>query len=890
MKTWHFQALEKNRTTIVLVVAFTALLALKPGFPLEGPWLNDVATMAGADPSVPRGSPIWFALVWLFTKLPVPWDISIALLGCLASASCIALLFEFLMRFRFRHARDATVDFRARWTSAILGSLAALFCTRLSQTVAAFSPHPVGLALFLASLVISAGWRDDPRRWRFYLSAFLSGLSLAECPPLVWLVPLHAFVWLIRFLRAHARQIPEPRPSSVKKGALYDGSLTRTAMGLFALNVVAIIAACACLLAGFIPAALQMLLYASVENTLTAGPVDLVTVVAIFVVEALNETVSVLPKYGWVYVLALGLFPGFVIFSQRLERKPPLNRPGTTKQNREIMLWQWVRFAFRATVLALVFGGIAVLQLAKHRFSSFDLLSLDAGPGLMFFIAAWIGRWAGSLHVIAKQEIEPALLPPFFHRLFSPELAAVAAAAVCLCSPFLRGLPNDASAARWRFAKQIAASLDGRRWLVTEGGMDSLTLAAANRAKKPLTNINMNRAGDPVYRNFIARQLTDPTLRIQCEKNLRGMLTAWAVKDAAAASASLAILRDGAYWQSSGNSYVPAGVIYLGATPSNEPAVEAVWRANVGTWNELNPPAGSRLAAHAAKVANDCGVWMLRHGRTNLALQAFSQSLAFDTNNISARLNLLSAGGEKRDDRLPAISTLIDDPVIAPQLKSLRVTLGFLAEPQRWTSNGWAWATAGSLDPAHVELTARGQRVFDLLTEGRKAMGDGNNELARASFEKALAEGGTLLAMEELLGLDLLTEDLGQISQHAGEILKTMPDHFLANYGMGYVYFMSNKLDLAESALRASIASKPMSCSWAELSRVLWAKNLPDEAMQTAEQAIAMNTNQANAWRIKGLVLAKRGDFASAKQSLETALARNPDDRDAKDALSSLPR
>jgi tetratricopeptide (TPR) repeat protein len=106
---------------------------------------------------------------------------------------------------------------------------------------------------------------------------------------------------------------------------------------------------------------------------------------------------------------------------------------------------------------------------------------------------------------------------------------------------------------------------------------------------------------------------------------------------------------------------------------------------------------------------------------------------------------------------------------------------------------------------------------------------------------------------------------------------------------MGYFYFMNNKLDLAESSLRASLASRLTSYAWSELSRVLWAACRYDEALEAAEKAIAMSDNQASAWRIKGMVLAKRGNYTDAKNSLEKAVARDPKDYEAKDALAALP-
>lgn len=889
MNIRNFQSLEKWRARIVFVFALAVILALGPGMPVESMWLNCVASLAGADPFVPPGHPFWSGCVWSLSRLPAPWYVSVGMFESIAAAACVAFLFEFVMRFRFRHASGPQVDAKARRMSALLASLIALLCTQLPEAAAAMAPHIVGLAFFLASLVVSAGWPDDPKRWRLYVSAFLSGLCVPEFPGLAWMVMLHGLVWLLRFLREYAQRQPAPIPSSIKKGILADQSLRRMTMGLFALNIRAIFSAAVCLLAGLLPGIVQFLLYASGEAAQLRQSSDVVAVLGLFVYSVLREAIAVLPKSGWVFVAGMGIVPGCLILLQRLDRGPVQKKVQDTQQNREIALWQWVRFSLRATTYVLVFGSLVIVQMADNRWSSFSMLPIDAGLGLKFLFALWIGRWIGSLLVLSKHQVEPVMLPPIFHRIFSPALAAALAAALCLYSAYNRHIPRNEFESRWRFANAIAARLEGRSWLVTEGGMDALALAAANAAGVPLNIIDMSRAVDPVYRKAIAHKLRDPALRELCEKDIRGMISLWALKPDAKAESSLAVLRDGAFWQSSGHLYVPSGVLYLGASGTNEPSPEIVWRANEATWRTLGALSESPLSIHAARVANDCGVWMLRHGKTNQAAEAFAHALSFDPDAISPRLNLVSLGRTAPEEATKAVAKAMASPASKQRLNALRVTSGFLVDPHHWMSNGWTWAETGRMEPSPVELTDHGRRIFDLLAAGQNAIQTGAMDIARQFFETALSEGGGIMALEESLLLDLLTENLELAEQHAGTILKTSPDNFLAQYALGYLNFMKNKFAPAEAALRASIASRPTSYAWSELSRVLWAENRPDEAIEAAETAIAMSDRQANAWRIKGMVLAKRGNVTEARTAFTKALARDPKDNEAKDALAALP-
>ena len=137
--------------------------------------------------------------------------------------------------------------------------------------------------------------------------------------------------------------------------------------------------------------------------------------------------------------------------------------------------------------------------------------------------------------------------------------------------------------------------------------------------------------------------------------------------------------------------------------------------------------------------------------------------------------------------------------------------------------------------------------------------------------------------------LDLRTENMGMMSQHAGEILNAVPRDPLAHFAMGYVHYMSNQYDQAIASYRASLAVKPSSFAWTELARTFWATNKQDEALDAAEKALVMNDKEAVAWLVKGRVLAARGKHTDARIAAQKAVDRDPKDDESRTFLASLP-
>ncbi len=139
-------------------------------------------------------------------------------------------------------------------------------------------------------------------------------------------------------------------------------------------------------------------------------------------------------------------------------------------------------------------------------------------------------------------------------------------------------------------------------------------------------------------------------------------------------------------------------------------------------------------------------------------------------------------------------------------------------------------------------------------------------------------------ALKAALAAFQTTLDLGQAAQHGDDSIFAVDDDFVqANVGLGWSLFFdaaadSRSLSEAEKVFELVTKRYPTSTeAWTGLGASLTAAGELDEASRALEKALAIDGRYVEAHSALGILSMKRGDFAKAATSFETALRHRPD-------------
>lgn len=653
-----FQSLELRGCAAVFVAALAWFLFVRPPELRPGPWLDAAASIEGLDPFRPLGRPLWTGLVTLGAAAGD--GVAFAhLLSAIAAAGCAALLYLFLATLHFRHAHHQQENRQARFVSGIVAAAVSVLALPLSIVPAGINPHAVACLPLLGALALAAGFPRDGRLVRLYAGAFLCGLAVAEFPTAILLMPMVGLWWLVHLWRGH----------KLRAGPL--------------------LGALAFALAGLAPLFVNAWWYAQSPAASLREFDGFEEVLRYTVTGSWREMRMNIPRHGWLLMFLMTFVPAIVVFVQMLEQ--PLDK--------------WTHIG--RTALAGVLGIVAVLQLSGVNGS---LVRMESAPSLVLvglLCGAWIGRWAGALYILAGHAANaartPLTLAATVWRLGLP-LAVVAGALLA----FLNRAPDDDTKARWALARAAVDRLDGRAWLVTSGEDDTLMALEARRRGLSLTLLDTSRGREGAYLKWIAGRLPDVRLRTLAEAGLAPVLEAW-LRGPRDATRELAVLNHPSLWARRGFTMLPAGVLYRGTRTGETVSVESVLALNSPVWTNDLLRGSPRVARHAARVANDLGLWLAIQGHSNEAFRALSAARRFDDRNASVFLNLTTLGAMPAGAVGPFVTNALLDHVAAKAMHTLGEGSGFLLEPARWAAHGWPWAWSGALgDDLRARMIAMG--------------------------------------------------------------------------------------------------------------------------------------------------------------------------------------
>lgn len=301
-----------------------------------------------------------------------------------------------------------------------------------------------------------------------------------------------------------------------------------------------------------------------------------------------------------------------------------------------------------------------------------------------------------------------------------------------------------------RMAGAIISDLGEKRWLITDGVLDShlklmlkktglegkIRLIALNR---DLDKDYLKRLQDMVRAEKLGGDKCEE-LAMSLDLGVLPFVQDWFAADPAEA-AKTAIWGAPDLWYAAEKTPVPETCFFtLGAQERDEADIREKRAAMLemvqvkSGWGSMairkakNPVDRMRLELrrHLGFVANDRGVWLQDRGRNDEAFDTYSQVLAeIDADNICALFNLFEMARQKvpqavknRADYERKLKIVVEDSARRYRLWSLANYYGYIRSPEIFIRLGFTWARSGRPGEALSQI----RRAIDFVTTDRKTV------------------------------------------------------------------------------------------------------------------------------------------------------------------------
>lgn len=136
---------------------------------------------------------------------------------------------------------------------------------------------------------------------------------------------------------------------------------------------------------------------------------------------------------------------------------------------------------------------------------------------------------------------------------------------------------------------------------------------------------------------------------------------------------------------------------------------------------------------------------------------------------------------------------------------------------------------------------------------------------------------GSIPALEMLLRIELSAADRDEVQRTVEKILNVDPGNALANYMLGVHHYYREEYKLAESAYRASLATRRSAEALNDLAYVLHLQERNAEAEPLIRESLQMNEANPAAWDTLGAILMRDGKLVDAEAALQRSLMLRPE-------------
>lgn len=820
-----------------------------------------IAMHTGLAPFTPLSEAIWGALVRVLSELPLglPLAQRLNLVSAFFGVASIVMLFHVMTRIptSFAPAPLATRRHSVSTTRAIAATVASIYLgLSLPFWLVSTRAHTSTLDVFLLLAAFYALFRFRTNRklaWAFF-GCFLFSLGITCSATLYLIAPLYGVllvVYMVQGAKMRARNV--------------------------------LLLACAVPL-GLLPNVLQGLRFAASPSFEWQEFKHFGQVIFYMLREQYQGVKYSVPKSGWLLVAMVSLLPWFVVVIFRLgqERKiAPTSRVG----------------GFILNSLLTVIGALVALGIGidpwRHG-SAQDPLVIP-----YVLIAMWYGTLASfwySEFVLfhdGNRHNRPASWRKPLGVLLCVAMTGALVAAAIRHFPVADGRASRLSAA---YVRETIDALQDKEWLVSGGELQDNLLIGASEQHQRLRILSLAYGNSGPYLSYVATLFEAPRLHGMAKVGLIPLLNEWFASDPAVIG-KVAVQSQPDLWYTTGHNPMPDRVLFS-ALPSAKPDPSLLLKEHRIVWERMaradqpvdpkNPaaPYNFWVRNQLAKVANNLGVYLEDAGRGDLAYEAYGQARLFNTNNLSALLNLYMLSKRDAKPEAPKLEAQIRDRLKSmggrPVIWALAANYGFVRTPEAYAQNGWAWALSGKPNIGlaemrrAIELSGNNQSLQvamagiymtqENLDEGEKGylavlqknptnipalFGLVRTSMARRHFDETrghlqrlreLKAPAVAIQMEEAV-MATLTGDTTSALNTLIDVVKEQPEHWLAWTAL---------------ALTASDAGDAKALALAQ-SKLQQARNLtPGVRMALAQIAL------------------KAGNRVAARLQLETALQTNP--------------
>jgi len=434
----------------------------------------------------------------------------------------------------------------------------------------------------------------------------------------------------------------------------------------------------------------------------------------------------------------------------------------------------------------------------------------------------------------------------------------------------LRAMLRDDGSFMDSAAQQLVTGLGERRWVVSNGLMDSHILIQAHQLQRRIHLLSPYRVRDRQYgRSLLAMIAREPAFSAKerewaaslvkynlfifindffmSQKNITEMAVCMGLPD---------------IWYDSKKVPVPEILFYGGAAGIAAMDAEALISQHAeffesqksffsrpsGMFSKLTWGYRVALLRHLAFVANNLGVTLDDQDLTAAAFQAYAQALEIYPDNISALLNqfdLVSRGlfPEKRDLIEKLVNAKVANATDRYPLWALNRHFGYVRNYELFVNMGWEWAISSS--PGSVIAGLR--RTYAVEEDVQR----------RSHLTSVMA------AVYEMQG------EIGQSRSYYEQLVADNPRDTQAISGLVRLSLQSGGVDDArlvlERGLQNGVSAQSLRKDWAAL--YLMAGDLP--RARTLLQAVTDESEESTmAVAMLAMVMIEQGEFAGVESKI----------------------